>query len=264
MPLHLLNCFTCSARAPSSWHTGTLCILAETNDGLVLIDTGPGLADYRQPPPILRLFRIITKVPLDPDEASSRQVVRLGFKLEDVRHVVLTHMHFDHCGGLGDFPQATVHVHRLEHEAFLGGPRHFTDLAYVRHHLAHKPSLALYEDRGEHWKGLPAIRLPFEPEMWLIPLHGHTRGHCGVAMDTGAGWHFHVGDAGPVALEDYAPAWLVNFVMGPHTDRLREFSRRHPEVHITTGHMWLEFFDALRSKVDSPVPRDKVPRPPTG
>ena len=104
-------------------------------------------------------------------------------------------------------------------------------------------SLALYLERDESWYGMPAVRLPFEPEMWLVPLHGHTRGHCGVAIRTDAGWHFHVADAGPVGLEDYAPAWLVTLVLGPHTPFLRAFAAAHPEIRITTGHMWSDFFD---------------------
>ena len=153
-------------------------------------------------------------------------------------------MHFDHCGGLPDFPHATVHVHRREVEAFTGGARQWADLAYVRRHIAHGPDLALYEEQGETWFGLPAVRLPFQPEIWLVPLRGHTRGHCGVALETEAGWHFHVGDAGPIALGDEAPAWLVRQVLGPHAPALRAFAAAHPEVRITTGHMWLDFFDA--------------------
>jgi glyoxylase-like metal-dependent hydrolase (beta-lactamase superfamily II) len=188
------------------------------------------------------VFQVITKVPMDADEAAIRQVARLGHTPEEVRHVVLSHMHFDHCGGLPDFPKAVVHVHQRELEAFKRWPRQLSDLAYVHRHIAHEPRFETYSNGTESWLGLPAARLPFEPEMWLVPLHGHTRGHCGVAIQTAIGWHFHVADAGPVALEDYAPKWLVNFVLGPHVDRLRVFAAAHPEVRITTGHMWLDFF----------------------
>lgn len=236
------NAFTDCARFPSSWRTGQLCLLVETNQGPVLIDTGPGLEDYARPPAILRVFQLITRVAMDPQEAAIRQVVRLGYRPEDIRHILLTHMHFDHCGGLPDFPWATVHVHQRELEAYRGVTRHWTNLAYVRRHMAHQPAVVIYRESTESWLGLPAIRLPFEPEMWLVPLHGHTSGHCGVAARLERGWHFHVGDAGPIGLQDYAPEWLVRTVLGPLTPRLRAFAATHPEVTITTGHMWLETF----------------------
>jgi glyoxylase-like metal-dependent hydrolase (beta-lactamase superfamily II) len=153
MDVHLLNCFTCCARVPAGWHSGTLCLLVETGQGLVLVDTGPGLDDYLHP----------------------------------------------------DFPQARVHVHRREVEAFASRPHRWTDLAYVRRHVAHRSEFVLYEKTGERWFDWPAIRLPFEPEMWLVPLFGHTRGHCGVAIRTPSGWLFHVGDAAPMGLTQSVP-----------------------------------------------------------
>ena len=210
MVIHFLNCFTCNARGPSHWHTGMLCLLIETSQGLVLVDTGLGQDDYVHRTGILRVFQVVTIAPLNREEAAVRQIARLGYKPEDVRHIVLTHMHFDHCGGLPDFPHARVHVHRREYEAFTGRPRRWSDLAYVRRHIAHQPEFVLYDDTGESWLNFGAIRLPFEPEMWLAPLFGHTRGHCGVAIQTATGWLFHVGDAAPIDLAEYAPDWLVN------------------------------------------------------
>jgi glyoxylase-like metal-dependent hydrolase (beta-lactamase superfamily II) len=243
MIIHPLNCMTCNARVPRHLRTGALCLLVETAQGLVLIDSGLGRADYRRPPAILRAFRLVTLMPFDPDETAVRQIARLGYAPEEVRHIVLTHMHFDHAGGLTDFPQATVHLHRRELDAFRGSPRALLDLGYVRRHLAHRPRIVTYDHTGDRWHGFDAIRLPFDPEMWLLPLFGHTRGHCAVAIRTAAGWHLHAGSALPPGLDPDLPAWATHLITGRHAPRVRAFAAAHPEIAITAGHMPLSYFD---------------------
>jgi glyoxylase-like metal-dependent hydrolase (beta-lactamase superfamily II) len=242
MGIQFLNCFTCSPRLPPGVQSGTLCLFIESDQGLVLVDTGLGQDDYAHRSGILRVFQLVTVMPLNPQEAAVHQVARLGHRPEDVRHIVLTHMHFDHCGGLPDFPHAAVHVHRRELDAFAGPPRRWTDVGYVRRQIAHEPQFVRHEETGESWFDFPAIRLPFQPPMWLVPLFGHTHGHCGVAVRTPSGWLFHVGDAAPIGFTDDPPEWLTRLVMGPHTPRLRRFKAAHPEIRLTTGHMPLDFF----------------------
>ena len=239
--IHYLNCFTCNARIPRHWQSGALCLLVESNDGLVLVDTGLGTRDYVVEPGILWTFKLVTIVPLLPEEAAIRQIARLGYQPEDVCHIVLTHLHFDHAGGLPDFPWAKIHVHRREYEAFKSGKfRRWADGGYNRHVLDHEPEMLFYEETGDKWYDFDAIRLPFEPEMWLLPLFGHTSGHCGVAVKDGDGWLLHVGDA--VSFAEDAPDWMVKFCSAPHQPRLRNFDKNHPEVRMTTGHMSLDFF----------------------
>ena len=251
MTIHYLNCLTVKAYYPPEWQTGALCFLMETDRGLLLIDTGPGLEDYVRVPMMMRVMALGTEMPMDPDEAAVRQVTALGYDPAEVRDVVLTHMHFDHCGGLPDFPQARVHVHRRELEAFRGGPRGFLDLAYVERHLAHDPELLLYQEAGDHWFDFPAVRLPFEREIWLIPLSGHTRGHCGMAIRIDDGgretWHFHVGGAVPIGFSRAVPSRLTRLMVGPHEARLRAFRTAHPEITMTTSHMPLSFFQQHES-----------------
>ena len=241
MAIRILNGFSCNARWPSRLRTGTVCILCETDQGLVLVDTGPGTQDYIHPHLIMRLFRIMFSLPFDPQQAVVHQVRELGIKPEEIHHIVLTHMHFDHCGGLPDFLHARVHVHRRELAAFMGRVHRWTDMAYIQRHIDHSPDWVAYDDGDESWYGYKAIRLPFRPEMWLVSLHGHSRGHCGVAIRLKDGWFFNAADAGAVYNET-TPAWLIRLVLGPHDQQLRQFMRSHPEVLMVNSHMWVDWF----------------------
>ena len=242
MIIHLLNCFTCNARWPSQLKTGMVCLLIETDQGPVLVDTGLGLGDYIHPTWMTRLFRIITELPFDPNEAVVNRIRQLGYRPEDVRHILLTHMHFDHISGLPDFPHAKVHVHRREYDSFTDGKSlRWTDAAYIPRYIAHRPEFVLYDRVDSKWYDFDAIRLPFQPEMYFIPLYGHSYGHCGVAIKTSDDWFFHAGDAGAV-YNDETPAWLIKLVLGPHDPLLRRFMQEHPEVLLTNSHMPPEFF----------------------
>jgi glyoxylase-like metal-dependent hydrolase (beta-lactamase superfamily II) len=174
------------------------CLLIETEQGLVLVDSGVGLDDVERPAESLgRRFQALARPVLDPDETAVRQVAALGYDIEDVRHIVLTHLDLDHAGGLRDFPRATVHVLKTELDAALSAGTGAERLRYPAAQRAHGPNWQTYEAAGEPWFGFDAVReltgLP--AEILLVPLAGHTRGHTGVAVDSGDRWLLHAGDA---------------------------------------------------------------------
>lgn len=242
MTIRLLNCFTCNDRF-GVLKTGMACLLVETNQGLALVDTGLGLDDYTNPTWMTRLFRIITVMPFDPNEAAVNRIRQLGYQPEDIRHILLTHMHFDHCSGLADFPHAKVHVHKREYDAFTDGKvLHWDEFAYIPRYIAHKPVFVLYESVDSKWYDFDAIRLPFEPEMYFIPLFGHSRGQCGVVIRTSSGWFLHAADSSAV-YNDETPKWLIHLVLGPHDASLRAFMKAHPEVLVSNSHMFPGFFE---------------------
>jgi glyoxylase-like metal-dependent hydrolase (beta-lactamase superfamily II) len=176
------------------------CLLIETDrDGLVLVDTGFGLRDVTQPHERLSaFFRVLNGIRLDENQTALLQVQRLGYSAKDVRHIVLTHLDFDHAGGIEDFPHALVHVAERELSAAMNGRKSFIARRRYRPQQWDEPvRWQTYEPGGERWFGFPAVRaltgLP--PEILLVPLIGHTFGHCGIAIATGNGWLLHAGDA---------------------------------------------------------------------
>ncbi|MEJ2856359.1 MULTISPECIES: MBL fold metallo-hydrolase [unclassified Saccharothrix] len=201
MKIHHLNCGSVRrieatyAGLPAA-HAVNHCLLVETDrDGLVLVETGLGLADVHDPGTTLGEDWVRMAQPvLDEEETAVRQLARLGYASEDVRHVLLTHLDVDHCGGLPDFPHAEVHVLAAELDAALTQAPSFR---YRPAHWAHTPRWVAYPAEPDtDWFGLGALRARGLPEEFrLVPLGGHTAGHTGVAVHTGDRWLLHCGDA---------------------------------------------------------------------
>lgn len=175
------------------------CLLVETSDGLALVDTGLGEADVLGRRGLLYSRRLrLLGARLEREETALQQIARLGFSPDEVRHIVLTHLDLDHAGGLDDFPRAQVHVLAREYEAAMCRRTLNERMRYRPETWAHRPRWVLHHpDEGERWFGFEAVRrisgLP--PELLILPLHGHTRGHAGVAVETPDGWLLHAGDA---------------------------------------------------------------------
>lgn len=173
------------------------CLLLETAAGLILIDAGVvGRNAERSAELIGPVFRTAFNMRLRSEESAAAQVERLGFQPGDVKHIVMTHMDFDHVAGLPDFPNATVHLSGAEAKA-VRSPRSPKESA--RYGVANAFSQSnwhSYDHLDAEFFGLPATYLDEVPALMLVWLPGHTRGHCGVAIDLGRGqFMLHAGDA---------------------------------------------------------------------
>lgn len=173
------------------------CVLLELRDRLVLVDTGIGRGDVEHPDRLTRTMRALMHPQLSEAHTAHARIRALGLDPRDVRDIVVTHLDYDHAGGLGDFPRARVHVYATEHDAAMERATRMGHQRYRPKQWAHGPDWVLYETQGDAWMGLEAVRdlegLP--PEILLVPLFGHTPGHCGVAFQAGGRWRLHAGDA---------------------------------------------------------------------
>ena len=273
MRVHHLNCVTMcpvggrlmdGRRRPKGVPAALVChtLLLETDQGLVLVDTGFGLEDVRDPRPRLSPFFLKMNRPVLNEEMTAvRQLERLGFKPEDVRHIVLTHLDFDHAGGLDDFPTARVHVMAAEAEAAVAQATWLDRRRFRPRQWSTQPHWVQYpmpRGEGERWFGFECVRelagLP--PEILLVPLVGHTLGHTGVAVRLSDGWLLHAGDAyfhheemNPHRSRCTPGLWAYQELMQKdgrlrklNQERLRELVRRHDrDVRVFCAHDAVEF-----------------------
>ncbi len=234
------------------------CLVIETSDGLMLVDTGMGTEDMRHPYRRLGVpFKVGFSVKPDIEDTALARVRGLGFGPGDVRHIVPTHLDLDHAGGLPDFPGAKVHATVDEHRAAIK-PSLQDRSRYKRCHFAHGPDWELHDTGagGDDWFGFESVRvLPgIDPEVLLIPLPGHSVGHTGVAVRDGDGWLLHCGDAyfnrAEVARPPSAPKGIAAFqrviaadnaARVSNQERLRELAAAHgDEVRIFCAHDHVE------------------------
>jgi len=117
------------------------------------------------------------------DDIRSR-LKELGLKVADIKMVIITHLHWDHTGGLRFFDHCPIVVQREEYRfAFNPGP--FFTLQYMRNHFDFP--LDYHSTDGDQMilPGISVIKTP-----------GHTPGHQSVLVKTASGnFYLFAGDA---------------------------------------------------------------------
>jgi N-acyl homoserine lactone hydrolase len=91
----------------------------EHRDGVVLFDTGQDRASVTDPGyfpagPTKVLYDRLATFEIAPEETLTAGLGRLGYAAGDVHTAVLSHLHQDHIGGLGELGQANIVVSQTE------------------------------------------------------------------------------------------------------------------------------------------------------
>jgi glyoxylase-like metal-dependent hydrolase (beta-lactamase superfamily II) len=91
----------------------------EHSAGVVLFDTGQDRAsvtdpDYFPGGIVGAFYRRTAQADIPEDQTLERGLHRLGYQLSDVSHVVISHLHQDHIGGLGPLREASIHISQDE------------------------------------------------------------------------------------------------------------------------------------------------------
>ena len=140
--------------------------LLDTASGWVLLDAGMNPDNGRDRARMQEKFwRLGMTAPVIRDgHLLERQFAELGVGFGDVRHVILSHLHYDHCGCLRQFSHARISVQRREYAHAFGAD---IGMAYFRDEYD-DPRLQ-WDLRDGDWEAQPGLR--------LIDTRGHTEGH---------------------------------------------------------------------------------------
>lgn len=192
MRVHHLNCGAMNPPLMSALVCHVL--LVETDDGLVLVDSGLGRDTFAHPKR-MGPARFMTRPERKDSHTAIGQIEAMGRSGEEVSHVVLTHMDFDHVGGISDFPAATIHTTADEYDWAVTNPDFTSKQRYAQSLWSHNPKMEIHGGRGDVWKfGLTGTEVL--PGITMIPLPGHTKGHAAIAVDAGErGLLIHAGDS---------------------------------------------------------------------
>lgn len=106
------------------------------------------------------------------DENCVEQLKSIGVRADEITHVLQSHLHLDHTGAIGRFPNTTHYVQRAEYE-YAFNPDWFSAGAYIRSDFD-RPKLKWHFLDGEKTDdfdlfGDGTIRMIFTP--------GHAPGH---------------------------------------------------------------------------------------
>jgi N-acyl homoserine lactone hydrolase len=142
------------------------CYLLDTAEGWMLLDAGFDPKYARDKELVARYFDAIGMHPpvVNPEHELPLQFEQVGVGFDDIRHVVLSHLHLDHAGYIKYFKSAEVHI---QHDEYLHGLSDARPNSYFLEDY-NSPDIRWRLHDGD-WELIPGVR--------LIRTPGHTPGH---------------------------------------------------------------------------------------
>lgn len=206
-------------------------VVRHPKQGLVLFDAGyaPRLTKLTERWPD-RIYRSIVPFEVSDANTAAAGLRAKGFSPDEVRHVVVSHLHPDHIGGLRDFRRATIHLSRAAYDDNM----HARGLRRLKR--AFSPGL-LPDDLLQRVHFLPGftgerqgalgqtIDLFGDGSLRLVDLPGHAAGQVGMLCDLGVRQVLFAADA----------AWMTrNITEGRPPSRLTHLIAHDPAAARAT------------------------------
>lgn len=153
-------------------HAPIIAYLIETPNGRILYDTG---CDYRKlATPTARKHYFARFLPvfeaphMNDTQRIPHYLQRLRLTPQDIDLILLSHLHFDHAGGLHELAGCEVHLHKTELEAALSG----TVTGVFPDEITNHANWHLHNKDDELAPGIHTFHTP-----------GHTAGHLSLRVE---------------------------------------------------------------------------------
>lgn len=157
--------------------TAMLSYIIRDGDNLIVFDTGPKIMNYSN--------GLDLDLDGNPVEAFQQKFAELQLKFEDVTHVVLSHLHWDHVQNCDLFPNANIFIQRAE-MAFAAAPIYplYYEVSDIANLLGNFSDKLVFLD-GDY---------PLTDNVKLVLLGGHSVGSQGAFIQTSRGTVVLTGD----------------------------------------------------------------------
>jgi N-acyl homoserine lactone hydrolase len=209
--------------------------------GPILIDTGFDASVATDPSRSLGRVgaKVFSPIRMSAGDAVPGRLRAHGIEPEEIGLVVMTHLHFDHASGIGQFPGAELVVERREHDAVRGGLRK----GYMAAHLEGARNWRKVDlDAAPPAEGFEhVLDLLGDGSLRMVFTPGHTHGHCSILLRTAEGPVLVAGDAA-YARRSIEHRWVPLTVAGElgeyqdSLERIAAWTAANPGAPVICGH----------------------------
>jgi N-acyl homoserine lactone hydrolase len=176
----------------SAW-LPTFAYAIEHRDGVILIDAGASAAN-KSLPRWHPYFRNAVRFDIEPEQEAGPQLRSIGIGPDDVKRVVMTHLHIDHDGGLRAFPESEILVSPGELKRASGIAGRINGYLPQRWPKFFDPKPLVLDD-GPYGPFERSTRLTADGAIIAVARPGHTPDHLSVIVEDGDKAIFIAGDA---------------------------------------------------------------------
>jgi N-acyl homoserine lactone hydrolase len=151
--------------------------LVETDDGLILLDTGISGLALADPDALTEIYGADLHPTGPPGNPMEVALASVGFTVGDVSLAVISHLHIDHTGGIAPLAAAGVPIAIME-----------TEIEYGRQRAGQGTERAVgfyrqdYLDPSITWRPLSGDE-QVAPGVFTVATPGHTPGHTSFRVD---------------------------------------------------------------------------------